>query len=124
MSATELELLGSDGRVVCERCSLATRPLRRLRGLLGRGHLPPGEGILLRPAGAIHTFFMRFAIDVIFLDRELTVVAIAPGLSPWRTAAHRGADAVLELRSGESERRGLVVGERLQAAGQDAAARR
>jgi len=102
-----------DGRVVCEHLLVAARPLRRMRGLLGRNGLPEGEGILLRPAGSIHTFFMRFAIDAIFLDRDLVVVGIEPSLGPWRTASRRGAKVVVELASGECERRGVAVGDRL-----------
>jgi uncharacterized membrane protein (UPF0127 family) len=84
-----------------------------MRGLLGRSGLPEGEGILLRPAGSIHTFFMRFAIDVVFLDRDLVVVGIEPSLGPWRTASRRSAKSVVELASGECERCGLEVGDTL-----------
>jgi uncharacterized protein len=84
-----------------------------MRGLLGRSGLPEGEGILLRPAGSIHTFFMRFAIDVVFLDRDLVVVGIEHSLGPWRTAGRRGAKSVVELASGECERRGIQVGDAL-----------
>jgi len=102
-----------DGRVVCEHLLVAARPLRRMRGLLGRRGLSEGEGILLRPAGSIHTFFMRFAIDVVFLDRDLVVVGIEPSLGPWRTASRRGAKSVVELASGECDRCGLEVGDTL-----------
>jgi uncharacterized protein len=105
-----------DGRVVCEQLLVAARPLRRMRGLLGRSSLPPDEGILLRPAGSVHTFFMRFPIDVVFLDRNDVVVGIEHELEPWRTAGHRGAKAVVELAAGECERRGVAVGDRLAAA--------
>ena len=105
-----------DGSVVCERCLVATRPLQRMRGLLGRRELPEGEGILLRHAGSIHTFFMRFPIDAVFLDREHTVVGVASDVRPWRAAGRKGAKAVLELAAGEAERRGVHVGERLVAA--------
>lgn len=111
--ATEIALSRPDGRVVCERCLVAARPLRRMRGLLGRRELPRGEGILLRPAGSIHTFFMRFPIDAVFLDREGVVVGIEASLAPWRTAGRRGAKAVLELAAGEAERRGLALGDAL-----------
>jgi uncharacterized protein len=100
-----------DGVVVCEECLVAATPFARMRGLLGRRSLPSGEGILLRPAASVHTFFMRFAIDVVFLDDELRVVGIAAHLRPWRAAAQRGAKAVLELPAGECERRGLAVGD-------------
>src|SRR5687767_10535160 len=115
--ATEfVRLARPDGRVVVERCLVAARPLRRMRGLLGRRSLPSGEGILLRPAGSIHTFFMRFPIDVVFLDRELVVVGVAPELRPWKTAGKRRAHAALELASGECERRGVTIGDRLEVA--------
>jgi uncharacterized protein len=100
-----------DGVVVCEECLVAATPFARMRGLLGRRSLPSGEGILLRPAASVHTFFMRFSIDVVFLDEELRVVRIAPDLRPWRAAGRRGARAVLELPAGECARRGLRVGD-------------
>ena len=108
-----MELSRPDGRVVCERCLVAARPLRRMRGLLGRRNLPAGEGILLRPAGSIHTFFMRFPIDAVFLDRDGVVVGIERELGPWRTAKRKGAKAVLEVASGEAARCGLTVGDAL-----------
>ena len=66
-------LLRPDGTVACERCTVAATPLRRMKGLLGRSGLAPDEGLLIRPATSIHTWFMRFPIDVVFLDREFVV---------------------------------------------------
>jgi hypothetical protein len=66
--------------------------------------------MLLRPASSIHTAFMRFAIDAVFLDREDRVLKVAADVAPWRMAACRGARAVLELPAGEAERRGLRPG--------------
>ena len=109
----QIALASDDGNVVCERCLLAETPLARLRGLLGRSDLPAGEGLLLRPAGSIHTAFMRFPIDAVFLDPDLRVVKIAPDLKPWRVAGSRGAKAVLEIPAGEASRRGVTVGDRL-----------
>ena len=115
--ATEfVKLARPDGRVVCERCLLATRPLQRMRGLLGRRQLPEGEGILLRPAGSVHTFFMRFPIDAVFLDREQVVLRVEPDVRPWRAVGQRRAHAVLELPAGEAERREVEVGQKLVAA--------
>jgi len=111
----EVTLKRENGDVVCDRCVVAASPFSRMKGLLGRSELGPGEGILLRPASAIHTFFMRFPIDAVFLDREWRVVAIAGDVAPWRTAARRGASAVLELPAGESARRGLRPGDLLVA---------
>ena len=104
----------ADGSIVCERLLVADRPFARMRGLLGRRSLPSGEGLLLKPGASVHTFFMRFPIDVVFLDREGGVIAIAPELRPWRAAGRRGARAVLELPAGECERRGLHTGDRLE----------
>ena len=103
------------GAPVCERCTIADGVLARARGLLGRRALPAGEGLWLRPAASIHTLFMRFPIDVAFLDRDDVVVRIVEGLPPWRVAGARRARSALELGAGECERRGLRVGERLLA---------
>jgi uncharacterized membrane protein (UPF0127 family) len=103
-----------DGAVVCERCTIADSPLPRMRGLLGKRDLRSNEGVLLRPAGSVHTFFMRFPIDIVFLDRDGRVLRIAESVRPWRTAAARGAKAVLELRAGECARRRLLTGDVLE----------
>ena len=84
-----------------------------MRGLLGRSGLESGEGLLLRPASSVHTFFMRFAIDVVFLSRDGEVLKVAAGVPAWRTASCRGAKAVIELAAGEADRRGIHTGVRL-----------
>ena len=110
MALPQVALANDDGHVVCESCLLAETALTRLRGLLGRSGLSSSEGMLLRPASSIHTAFMRFPIDAVFLDREDRVLKVAPELSPWRMAACKGARAVLELPAGEAQRRGLKPG--------------
>ena len=89
-----------DGSVLCERCVVARAPWTRMRGLLGRSSLEPGEGMLFPRTGSIHMWFMRFAIDAVFCDRDHVVLHVEQGLRPWRIAAHRGAKAVLELPEG------------------------
>jgi uncharacterized protein len=101
------------GNIVCERGVIADRPIARMRGLLGRAALASGEGLLLAPAPSIHTAFMRFPIDAVFLDSELRIVKLVPDLRPWRVASASGARRVLELRHGEIARRGLTVGQQL-----------
>ena len=108
-----MQLRDESGRVVCEGLTLADGPLTRMKGLLGRKSLPSGEGLLLRPAASVHTAFMRFPIDAVFLDDDGRVLRVAADLRPWRAAGCRGARAVLELSSGESERRGVRPGDRL-----------
>jgi uncharacterized protein len=97
-------------RVVCERCVVADKPHTRLRGLLGRDELPTGEGLLLKPAPSVHTCFMRFPIDIVFLDTRMRVVSVAPEVRPWKFAGRRGTRAVLELPAGEADRRGIREG--------------
>jgi uncharacterized membrane protein (UPF0127 family) len=104
------------GTVVCDRCVVADRMWPRMKGLLGHTSLPGGEGILLSPASSVHTLFMRFAIDVVFLDRDLRVLAVREAVRPWRAAAKRGARSTLELPAGEARLRGLAVGDRLSLA--------
>ncbi len=104
----------ADGTVVCERCELADGFFTRMRGLLGRSGLDPEEGMLIRPAGSVHTFFMRFPIDCVFVDREVTVVAVREDVPPWRAAGAKGAKATLELPAGAAARAGLAAGDRLR----------
>ena len=100
-------------RALCERC--VTPGLPSASGVCsgasaagaGRGH-PPSS----RPPPFTRAF-MRFPIDAVFLDGEVRVLRVAAGLRPWRAAGCRGARAVLELSSGESERRGVRPGDRL-----------
>ena len=117
-----IRLVDRDGQAVCERCELADRMFSRLRGLLGRAGLPRGEGMLIRPTWSIHTAFMRFPIDVVFLDRELRVLAVRPQVRPWRAAAKLRAHSVLELAAGECERLRIEAGDRLALASAEAAA--
>lgn len=106
-------LVADDGHAVCATCELADTVLTRLRGLLGRASLSSGEGLLLVPAGSVHTFFMRFAIDVVFLDRDLCVRRIVENVGPSRLVWARSARRVLELPAGEAQRVGLREGAQL-----------
>jgi len=82
-----------------------------MRGLLGRASLDPSEGMLFRRTGSIHMMFMRFAIDVVFCDRDLVVLHVARGLRPWKMASQRGAKVVIELAEGAAA--GVQPGDRL-----------
>ncbi len=113
MTETKLIVNLTRHRCVCVG-ELADRPLSRMRGLMGRQGLPAGEGLLISPAPAIHTAFMRFPIDALFLDRELRVLEVVERLRPWRVASKRGAHCVLELTAGECARRGVESGDRLE----------
>jgi uncharacterized protein len=109
----EATLAREDGTTLCERCLLADTPLRRLKGLIGCAGLAAGQCMLVTPAPAVHTWFMRFPIDAVFVDRELRVVGVAPQLRPWRFARRGHARAVVELAAGEAARLGVRTGEQL-----------
>lgn len=101
------------GAVLGDRIIRAGDFRRRLAGLLFRRGLAPGDGLLLEPCNAVHTFFMRFPIDVVFLAGDNRVLRVAQAMGPWRAAACRGAVRVLELAAGTVERCGMVPGARL-----------
>lgn len=101
----------ADGAVVCERCEVPKSSFAQTRGLLGRSGLDPGSGMLIDSTPPVHTFFMRFPIDVVFLDRDWTVVRVRHRLRPWRLAGARGAVAALELPAGAAAESGVQEGD-------------
>ncbi len=101
------------GEELASRAHLASSPLSRMRGLLGRRGLPPGEAIILRPASSIHTFFMRFSLDVIFLDRDGVVLKVVRDLVPYRLSSARKARDTIEFQAGALDGRDVQVGDRL-----------
>jgi uncharacterized protein len=103
----------AEGAVICERCEVPKSSFARARGLIGRNGLEPGNGMLIDAAPSVHMFFMRFPIDVVFLDRDWKVVRIVHALKPWRVAGARRAVAALELPAGAAAAAGLVEGDRL-----------
>ena len=101
----------ADGAVVCERCEIPESSFGRARGLLGRDGLEPGTGMLIDRAGSVHMFFMRFPIDVVFLDRDWRVVGVRHRLRTWRVAGARHAVAALELPAGTAAEAGIEEGD-------------
>ena len=106
----EAAIRREDGSIVCERCVLGDTALTRMRGLLGRRGLAPSHGILITPAPSVMTFFMRFPIDVVFIDKAQTIVKVVHTLGPWKTAGARKASAALELPAGTAAALGLEPG--------------
>ncbi len=107
-------LLAEDGRDLAH-VELATSPWVRARGLLGRAGLAPGHALWLAPCRSIHTVGMRFAIDVVFLDRASRVVRVVDDLAPYRlTWGGWHAHGALEFAAGDAARLGLTAGQRLQ----------
>jgi uncharacterized membrane protein (UPF0127 family) len=104
-----------NGTVVANRVTVASRRLDRAVGLLGRSHLEAGEGLWITPCHGVHTWFMRFSIDVIAMDADGVVVDAVSTLKPWRMRLPKpGAYSVLELPAGTLLTSPVRVGDRIQ----------
>ena len=100
--------------MVASQAEKAESHWARLKGLMWRRALPEGGALLITPCTSVQTTFMRFAIDVVFLDRDGQVVKIVPELNPFRAAlGGRGAYSALELAAGAANRCGIAVGDSL-----------
>ena len=105
------------GRLLASELFVAQTLWSRARGLLGRSGLGPGEGLLLRPCRGVHTFFMRFPIDVVFLDRSNRVLSTVQDLQPQRaTRLLRHCSSVLELPAGSVLGSGTSPGDDIEIA--------
>ena len=89
-----------------------TRRARR-KGLLGRDGLGTSCALILAPCAAIHTMFMRFEIDAVFVDDDGRAVKVVRNLVPWRIAVDATAHAVVELPAGSLEEQDVAIGDRL-----------
>lgn len=83
----------------------------RRKGLLGRTGLEPGGGLWIVPCESVHTFFMRFPIDLVYLDRKNRVRKVRHAVGPWRLSACLTAHSVLELPAGTARESGTVRGD-------------
>jgi len=100
---------------VCCSVEVAASPWNRMKGLLGKSGLPQGHGLILSPCNSIHTFFMKFPIDVVFLDKDGTVLQIRSNVKPHRWASGGvWARMVLEMAAGEIEKTSTSIGDRLR----------
>ncbi len=112
MALTIINRTRSDS-VICSETEVADTIWRRVRGLLGRSSLPAGRGMLFRGESSIHSAFMRFEFDAVFMDRELCVVGLAERIPPWRARGAKGTRNILELAGGEISRTGVAIGDQL-----------
>ena len=108
------------GGIVARDVELADTRATRRRGLLGRPGLDPAAALVISPCFSIHTFFMQFPIDVIFVNRDGVAVRIVHNLPPGRMATSFRARAVIELAAGGLKERDVQVGDRLYLAAREA----
>jgi len=117
VDAAGLQLVnGRTGTVVAREIEFAADSRSRNRGLLGRSGMAAGSVMIIAPCNAIHTFFMRFTIDVIFVDRRGRVLKLFRSVRPWRVRVALRGFAVLELSEGSIGRLGIAPGDRLSIA--------
>jgi hypothetical protein len=101
------------GRVLATSVEIARTRATRRRGLLGRDSIDASGAFVLSPCCAIHTAFMRFAIDVVFVDKNGAIVSILHELQPWNLAVRPRARAVIEMASGALRAHDIQVGDSL-----------
>jgi hypothetical protein len=93
---------------------VADTSAKRRAGLLKHTGLAPGEGLWIAPCEGVHSFFMKFSIDVIYLDRKQRVRKLRPHMVPWRISLCLAADSVLELPAGAIASTGTGRGDQLE----------
>jgi hypothetical protein len=103
-------VIADNDRPLLDRAEVALSSWEKLRGLLGRDGLPAGEGLLLPGCYSVHTFFMRFPIDVVYLSRDNAVVKIVEDMKPYRLSFSLRGRSVLEMPAGWAAKCGLRVG--------------
>lgn len=101
------------GAQIVSRLSAAVDSASRRKGLLGRSGLDD-EALVIAPCNAVHTFFMRFALDILFVDRDGRVRRTAEHVKPWRVAGSLRAFATIECAAGTLARSRTSRGHRLE----------
>jgi uncharacterized membrane protein (UPF0127 family) len=99
---------------LADRAEVADTSAKRRTGLLKHTGLEPGEGLWIVPCESVHSFFMKFTIDVLYLDRKHRVKKIRPEMTPWRISGCLTAHSVLELPAGTITRTGTKRGDQLE----------
>jgi uncharacterized membrane protein (UPF0127 family) len=97
--------------VLAEAADVADTSAKRRTGLLKHSRLEPGEGLWILPCESVHTFFMKFPIDLVYLDKRRTVKKVRHAVPAWRLSACLTAHSVLELPAGTAKRTETVVGD-------------
>lgn len=101
----------SEGTVIADHVEAAEGMFSRFMGLMFRDSLPAGHGLALRPCNSIHMFFMRFPLDVLFVDGDGRVLRVLDSIRPWRASTLvRGSKAAIELPAGTATRAAVTPG--------------
>jgi uncharacterized membrane protein (UPF0127 family) len=100
--------------VLADQAEVADTSEKRRTGLLKHDHLDPGQGLWIVPCESVHSFFMKFAIDLVYLDKHKKVRKVRSRMVPWRVSACLSAHSILELPAGAVEASGTRAGDQLQ----------
>jgi uncharacterized protein len=100
--------------VLADAAEVADTSAKRRTGLLKHDRLEPGQGLWIVPCESVHTFFMKFAIDLVYLDRRRKVRKVRHRVAPWRLSACLTAHSILELPAGSVEATGTRPGDQLE----------
>src|SRR5262249_57319618 len=100
--------------VLAQSCDVADTSAKRRTGLLKHTELAPGEGLWIKPCESVHTFFMKFPIDLVYLDRKHKVRKVRHAVPAWRLSACLTAHSILELPAGIAKQSGTRIGDQLE----------
>jgi len=104
----------SRGTVLADDVVIADTPVRRITGLLNKTSLPQGQALVIKSCNSIHTFFMRFAIDVIFADKKGKIVGLKKNIGPFKISPiYWKANFVVELPAGTLDQTNTALGDNL-----------
>lgn len=108
------KLQTSNGKIICQKMIMAESMFSRMKGLMFSNSLPGCDGFLIKPCNSIHTFFMLYSLDVIFLDKNFKIVKVIYNLVPWRmTLIYFKSYQVLEMQAGTLIKN-LNIGDQLE----------
>ncbi|MFZ5989361.1 MAG: DUF192 domain-containing protein [Bacillota bacterium] len=100
--------------ILANNLTIADSFLKRFLGLMFKSDLPKGSGLLIKPCNSIHMFFMKFSLDVVFIDDQNNVIHQIEGIKPWKCSKIIwNSHAVLELPAGTIKETGTRIGDRL-----------
>jgi uncharacterized membrane protein (UPF0127 family) len=109
------KLQTKEGFVICHKMIVASDTIARMKGLMFSEAMPDCDGFLIAPGNSIHTFFMRYPLDLVFLDKNFKVIKVIYSLGPWRmTRMYFRSRQVLEMKAG-TLKKNLTAGEVLEA---------
>lgn len=101
-------------RILFDLCRVANTFASRFLGWMGKRYAAGSEAIIFYRTSSLHTFFMRFSIDVIYLDRDMRVMRVVEMIKPWRVTYCRGAACAIECAGGQARKKEITPGKTIE----------